>query len=122
MAPHAEDDVPKGMWEPSDDTEEDASLVTISIEKLLARDKGTEETLLRASADLGFFYLDIRNHPSSRAANQIAQVTSTALEFYKEPQEEKSSWEVNKDHVAGEEIVCGYVSIGCHFRIHGHCG
>lgn len=99
--------MPGSTREPYTDTPEDASLVTISYEKLLARDKDTDGTLLRASADLGFFYLDIRNHPSAQATKQITQVTATALEFYSEPQEEKSRWEVNKDHVAGEEIVCG---------------
>lgn len=104
MAPHANDDA---YETPLPRSVEGANLTTISIGKLMSGDEATERELLRTCKDLGFFYLDVRDHPSGHIASQVEQIKSTALEFYDQPQEEKDKWEVNKDHVAGEEIVLG---------------
>lgn len=102
MALHASDDVPADV-----DKAVNIGLTTISIGKLMSRDEETEKELLRACTDLGFFYLDVRDHPSGRLTAQIDEVTAAALAFYNETQENKSKWEVNKDHVDGEEITMG---------------
>jgi isopenicillin N synthase-like dioxygenase len=103
MAPHANVDEPS----PIPEVAVDAGLTTISIGKLMSGDESTQKQLLRAATDLGFFYLDVRDHPSGQLISRIDQVTSTALEFYALPQEQKSEWEVNKDHTEGEEIIMG---------------
>lgn len=86
---------------------EDAALPSISIGKLMAGDADTKETLLRASSDLGFFYVDIRDFPSDNLESKIDSITATAFDFYRLPQEEKNTWQVNKDHQVGEEVVMG---------------
>ncbi|KAK1976427.1 1-aminocyclopropane-1-carboxylate oxidase [Colletotrichum cereale] len=67
MAPHAEYDV-NHLVQESEVGSEDAELVTISIGKIMNCDKVAEESLLRASKDLGFFYLDIFEHALQNAA------------------------------------------------------
>ena len=104
MAPHANDDASES---PLSGPAEGANLTTISIGKLMSGDEATKTELLRTCKDLGFFYLDVRDHPSGQMVSQIEQIKSTALQFYDQPQQEKDKWEVNKDHVAGEEIVLG---------------
>ncbi len=106
MAPHADIDVNHVAQGPEPQSE-NAELVTISIGKIMDCDKKTEEILLNASKDLGFFYLDVRDHPSREVTKQIEMATSAALQFYELSQKEKSTWEVNKDHVSGEEIIGG---------------
>ncbi|KAE9574243.1 hypothetical protein CGMCC3_g9737 [Colletotrichum fructicola] len=106
MAPHAEIDVDHVVRN-SEVHSQDADLVTISIGKIMECDKTAEESLLNASKDLGFFYLDVRDHPSREVMKQIEIAASTALQFYDLPQSQKSTWEVNKDHVSGEEIIGG---------------
>ncbi|KAK2030378.1 putative gibberellin 3-beta hydroxylase [Colletotrichum zoysiae] len=111
MAPHAEvdvDHVVSGLKV----QDEVANLVTVSIGKIMQCDKTAEESLLEASKDLGFFYLDVRDHTSREVTKQIEIATASALQFYGLPQSEKSTWEVNKDHVAGEEIIGGYKPAG----------
>lgn len=107
MAPHAEHD-DNCVAEQLAAGGEDAGLNTISITKIMNCDVEASAELFRACKDLGFFYLDVRDHPSREVAKQIDFVTSAAHQFYNLPQEEKSTWEVNKDHVSGEEIVGGY--------------
>ncbi|PIG83057.1 hypothetical protein AARAC_004915 [Aspergillus arachidicola] len=107
MVPHANEDV-LGVSEMA----EDASLTTISIARLMSHDREAEEELFRACTDLGFFYLDCRDHPSGQLTSQIDSVAAAALEFYSLPQSIKNEWEVNKDHTAGEEIVLGYKPAG----------
>ncbi|KAJ3962694.1 hypothetical protein N0V92_000588 [Colletotrichum tropicale] len=111
MAPHAEIDVDHVVRN-SEVHSQDADLVTISIGKIMECDKTAEESLLNASKDLGFFYLDVRDHPSREVMKQIEIAASTALQFYDLPQSQKSTWEVNKDHVSGEEIIGGYKPAG----------
>jgi isopenicillin N synthase-like dioxygenase len=106
MAPHADVDVSHMAQGPKSQSG-NAELVTISIGKILDGDKTTEEILLNASKDLGFFYLDVRDHPSRMVTEQIEMATFAALQFYELPQKEKSTWEVNKDHVSGQEIIGG---------------
>lgn len=95
------------MEEPVLSPAEDAGLTTISIGKLLDGDAATKKGLLHASKDLGFFYVDVRDHPSGDLVQSIERVTETAFEFYGLPQEEKDTWEVNQDHKEGEEIIMG---------------
>jgi isopenicillin N synthase-like dioxygenase len=106
MAPHAEIDVNHFVEEPELHMK-DVELATISIGKIMDCDKTEEESLLKASKELGFFYLDVRDHPSREVTKQIEIAMSAALQFYELPQNKKSTWEVNKDHVSGEEIIGG---------------
>lgn len=55
--------------------------ITIPIGKLLSGDESTHDQLFRASKDLGFFYVDIRDHPTREVAHQIELITSVAQEF-----------------------------------------
>ncbi|KAK2053644.1 putative gibberellin 3-beta hydroxylase [Colletotrichum caudatum] len=107
MAPHAEVDVNHVVSEHKAQ-DEVTDLVRISIGKIMQCDKTAERSLLEASKDLGFFYLDLRDHPSREVTKKIKIVTAAALQFYGLPQGEKSTWEVNKDSVDRGEIIGGY--------------
>ncbi|OAA35825.1 Oxoglutarate/iron-dependent oxygenase [Beauveria brongniartii RCEF 3172] len=91
---------------------DDVGLTTISVGKLMAGDPAANEKLFRASKDLGFFYIDIRDHPTEDFEQKIGQLKEIALEFYSLPQEQKDVWEVNKDHEDGKEIIMGYKPAG----------
>ncbi|EUC39762.1 hypothetical protein COCMIDRAFT_31166 [Bipolaris oryzae ATCC 44560] len=106
MAPHADIDVDHVAQGPGPHCE-NAEHVTISIDKIMDCNRATEEILLNASKDLGFFYLDVRNHPAREVTKQIEMATLTALQFYQPPQKERSTWELNKDHISGEEVLGG---------------
>lgn len=75
MAPHTNESV----LNDTPDAADDAAMVTISIGKLLSQDKETEEKLLRACTDLGFFYLDCCDHPSRQLTSQIDSVAVVEL-------------------------------------------
>ncbi|KAK2590980.1 hypothetical protein QQS21_011339 [Conoideocrella luteorostrata] len=68
----------------------DADLPTISVSQLMAGNAAAEAQLLDASTDLGFFYVDVRDHPGG-LVDKITTVSSSALEFYNLPQGEKDA-------------------------------
>ncbi|KAF6844636.1 hypothetical protein CMUS01_00926 [Colletotrichum musicola] len=84
---------------------EDADLRVVSLQQLLDGDTAAKEDLLKASTDLGFFYLDCRDVASGRIMDEVQTMYSLATSFYDLPQEEKSRWLVDRDH--DEHLVMG---------------
>ncbi|KAF6789070.1 hypothetical protein CSOJ01_14859 [Colletotrichum sojae] len=84
---------------------EDADLRVVSLQRLLEGDTAAKEDLLKASTDLGFFYLDCRDVASGRIMDEVQAMYSLATRFYDLPHEEKSRWLVDRDH--DEHLVMG---------------
>lgn len=84
---------------------EDADLRVVSLQQLLDGDAAARADLLKASTDLGFFYLDCRDVSSGRIMDEVKTMYSLATSFYDLSQEEKSRWLVDRDH--DEHLVMG---------------
>lgn len=82
---------------------EDAALRVISLKDLLDGTQSSQEDLLKACTDLGFFYLDCRHVAS--VMNEVQDMYSLATSFFDLSQEEKSEWLVDRDH--DEHLVMG---------------
>ncbi|PKY04607.1 putative gibberellin 3-beta hydroxylase [Aspergillus campestris IBT 28561] len=76
----------------ADGASANVQLTTISAAKLLGNDPQTQKDLLEACKDLGFFYLDCRDHPSSPVLSLVAEMASTALDFYDLPESIKENY------------------------------
>ncbi|KAF5027085.1 hypothetical protein F66182_797 [Fusarium sp. NRRL 66182] len=88
----------------------DAALRSISLQKLIDGDAEASAQLLKASTDLGFFYLDCQDVASGRIMEDVQNMYDLSIGFYDLPQEEKSKWFVDRDH--DENLVFGYKHAG----------
>jgi len=83
---------------------EDASLRMISLQDLANGVKSSQNDLLRACTELGFFYLDCRDFDSGKVMERVQDMYSLGTSFFDLSQQEKSQWQV-EEH--GEHLVMG---------------
>jgi isopenicillin N synthase-like dioxygenase len=85
-----------------------APLLTLSFDKLAARDPEETPRLLAASLDTGFFYLDLRNSEDGESILEIAdKLFNLAKEIFNIPAQEKEQAETGRGFVATRSVVCG---------------
>jgi isopenicillin N synthase-like dioxygenase len=83
-----------------------APLLTLSFEKLAARDPEETSRLLAASLDTGFFYLDLRNSEDGESILKLADTLfEVAKEIFNIPSEEKDRAELGRGVVATRSVA-----------------
>lgn len=77
---------------------EDAALRVVSLQGLLDRRQSSQDDLLKACTDLGFFYLDCRDGGSAQVMEDVQNMYLLSTSFFDLSQAEKSEWLVDRDH------------------------
>lgn len=73
-----------------------ADLPVIELSKLLEGDASTQNRLLTACQEVGFFYLDFRSSSGNSTLEQVEELFGTAKKFFDLPVEEKSNYVYEK--------------------------
>ena len=95
-----------------------APLLTLSFDKLAARDADETSRLLDASLDTGFFYLDLRKSQDGESILQVAdKMFDLAKEVFEIPAEEKEKFEKGRGVVATRLVIykCAYRSVSTEY-------